>query len=209
MPPLADGGKDAARQVHVVVGLPRRRHGDARGAGDADGDECVLAKQRGALADTSVLRRTAPSLDCEAPREFGVGDDVATGDAVAARQTRNIHCRADLPDCNRQIGCLVLSTEPVCGGVGRIHGIHVPNTLVARPDIRGRKRRVGERCAVADRERRAIPVVAHKDPDERFAIRVPRVDLVGKQASVGIEYLETGRQDVGIAETADRGLGEA
>ena len=65
----------------------------------------------------------------------------------------------------------------------------MPDALVARPDIRGWDRRVGEGGAVADRECRAVAVVGQENPDQRLAVRVPRVNLVGEQAPIRVEDL--------------------
>ena len=82
---------------------------------------------------------------------------------------------------------------------------HVPDADIAGPDGGRIVRRVRHPAPVGA-ERRVLRHRRKLDPDERFAVRVPRVDLVWNHRSVGVcehKVGSVGRSEVLIVETRD------
>ena len=88
-----------------------------------------------------------------------------------------------------------LAVEPrVARGIGNfakgVHGVHVPDAEVVRPDLRRAGGHVRLGFAVGDRETPAVLEDRDLHPEERLPAGVPRVDLVGEDRAVLVRDLE-------------------
>ena len=101
-----------------------------------------------------------------------------------------------------------LAGEVVGGGVVDFHDavpllVHVPHADVPLESVAGVVRRIDERATVAHRELRPVVHFGQSHPDERHAVRVPRVDFVRDDVPLLIHernVLAAGMVEVVVAE---------
>ena len=181
--PFVRGGDEVVDVV--VVGDARRRDLDGR-AFHAVGNEAALAEKR-LLARN--IGEVDPALDRVAALEFGLGlrgpaRDI--GGRVRIRQAR-----ADGSGDERDAA----GRRAVVAGARGVHDVrlvHVPDALVAREGIVGADGLAARRGTPAHHELRPLPHRRERHPDERRAVRVPRVDLERKAVPGHVDEAQVG-----------------
>ena len=105
--------------------------------------------------------------------------------------------------CRKEEAIRVRRLGPRPAGRILVRAVAVPDEGIVRPDIR-RVVGVGGGGAPAQGDFRILHERGHLDPDERFAVRVPRVDIISEAVAVGV--LET---EVGVVVLHEVAVGEA
>ena len=207
-PPVRRHVGEAARHVLAVLRRPRREQRRAA-VGHLDLPAVVvrvgvLAREDARVANDGIRLDPGGHRERPAQRVFIVVRDGEVAPRVGRRRAAALSDRA-LYGAARSGRTLRRRHKAVPGGVrdraARLG--HVPHAHVAGAQphrIRRVDGQVRRRRAVAEEDRRVAGELRHAHPDERRALRVPRLDVVRQHVAVHIREAEGIRRAGGVGE---------